>query len=360
MKVLYIAFLYLRKLFANKKAAIIYILYPILFLILLLTVNKGASTTSCQNIGYINNDTGIYGNIIVNHVKNMEGVNLKKVNKSEVKTLLNFSEENFVIEIPESFSNNIKSKHKPKINILKIGTSNSEFSLENDLNSFVNRLITNNKTIKINSNEVSKNNVKISGTTEFTLRFSVMILMFFMVVVGGEIIDEKKEGTFERVMSASNGKIRTALGFLLSFLIIGVMQCLAIVFGSKFIYKVYWGNSFLSLIMLFICFEFMIISISLLLSYLIKDGRNVLIIAVAIITPAMMLSGSFVPIEAFDESVRKIAYLMPSTWMVSGLKEVVINGGGAASILINCMVILLYAVVFFMIGSRTFIISSEK
>ena len=73
-----------------------------------------------------------------------------------------------------------------------------------------------------------------------------------------------------------------------------------------------------------------------------------------------MLSGSFIPIETFDENVRKIAYLMPSTWMVSGLKEVVINGGGAVSILINCMVILLYALAFFMIGSRTFIISSEK
>lgn len=360
MKVLYIAFLYLRKLFANKKAAIIYILYPMLFLILLLTVNKGVSTTSCQNVGYINNDTGVYGNIIVNRVKNMDGINLKKVNKSEVKTLLNFSEENFIIEIPSDFSNDIKSKHNPKINILKMGTSNSEVSLKNDLNSFVNSLVTNNKTIKINSKEVSKNNVKVSGTTEFTLRFSVMILMFFMVVVGGEIIDEKKESTFERVMSSSNGKISTALGFLLSFLVLGVTQCLTIVFGSKFIYKVYFGNSPLSLIMLFICFEFMIISISLLLSYLIKDGRNVLIIAVAIITPAMMLSGSFVPIETFDESVRKIAYLMPSTWMVNGLKEVVINGGGVTSIFTNCMVMLLYALVFFMIGSRTFIISSEK
>lgn len=112
------------------------------------------------------------------------------------------------------------------------------------------------------------------------------------------------------------------------------MQCFGIVIVSKFIYKVYFGNSTLSLIMLFICFEFMIISISLLLSYLIKDGRNVLIIAVAIIIPTSMLSGSFIPIETFDESVRKIAYLMPSTWMVSGLKEVVINGGGAVSVII--------------------------
>lgn len=360
MKVLYIAFLYLRKLFASKKTIILYILYPVLFLILLLTVNKGANTTSCQNVGYINNDMGNYGGTIVNHVKNMEGINLKKVNKNQVKTLLNFSEEDFIIEIPNDFSNNIKNKHNVKINILKMGTSNSEVSLTNDLNSFVNKLTTNDKAIKINSKEISKNNVKISGTTEFTVKFSAMILMFFMVVVCGEIIDEKKEGTFERVMSASNGRVKTALGFLLSFLVLGLMQCSVIVFGSKYIYKVYWGNSTLSLIILFICFEIFIISISLLLSYLIKDGRNVLIIAVAIITPAMMLSGSFVPIETLNESVRKIAYLMPSTWMVSGLKEIVINGGSAASILTNCMVMLLYALVFFMIGSRTFIISSEK
>ena len=181
--------------------------------------------------------------MLINHVKNMDGVTLKKVSKSEVKTLLNFTEEDFIIEIPDNFSNNIKNNHKHKMNILKMGTSNSEVSLKNDLNSFINKLVTNNKIIKINSKEISKNNIKISGTTEFTLGISVMILMFFMIVVSGEIIDEKKEGTFERVMSTSNGTIRTAFGFLLSFLVLGLVQCFRIVIASKFIYKVYWGNS---------------------------------------------------------------------------------------------------------------------
>lgn len=361
MKVLYIAFLYLRKLFSNKKTVIIYILYPVLFIALILTVNSGAGTRALyQRVGYINNDDGKYGSMLINHVKNMDGITLKKVSKSEVKTLLNFTEEDFIIEIPGDFSNNIKNNHKPKIDILKMSTSNSEISLKTDLNSFINKLVTNNKIIKINSKDISKNNIKISGTTEFTVGISVMVLMFFMIVVSGEIIDEKKEGTFQRVMSTSNGTIETAFGFLLSFLVLGLVQCFTIVIVSKFIYKVYWGSSALAIMLLFICFEFMIISIALLLSYLIKDGRNVLIISVAIITPVCMLSGSFIPVETFDESVRKISYLMPSTWMVSGLKEVVINGCGAVSILTNCMVILLYALVFFMIGSRTFIISSEK
>ena len=46
MKVLYIAFLYLRKMFSNKKTVIIYILYPVLFIALILTVNKGAGSES--------------------------------------------------------------------------------------------------------------------------------------------------------------------------------------------------------------------------------------------------------------------------------------------------------------------------
>lgn len=360
MKVLYIAFLYLRKLFSNKKAAIIYILYPILFLVLLLAVNKGVSTTTSENVGYINNDNGNYGSMVVDHIEAMNGINLKKVNKNEVKTLLNFTEENFIVEIPKDFSKRIKDNNDPKINVLKMSTSNSEVSIKDELNSFINKLALNNKTIKINSREISKNNIKISGTTEFTVRFSVMILMFFMVVVSGEIIDEKKEGTFERVMATSNGSAIIALGLILSFLMLGLMQCLAIVIGSKFIYKVYWGNSLISLIALFICFEFMIVSVSLILSCLIKDGRNVLIIAVAIITPAMMISGSFVPIETFSESVRKIAYLMPTTWMVSGLKDIVVDGENLSGIFINCVVMILYSIVFFIIGSRTFMISSEK
>lgn len=148
--------------------------------------------------------------MLINHAKSMDGVALKKVNKSDIKKLLNFAEEDFIIEIPNDFSNNIKSNHNPKINILKMSTSNSEVSLKNDLNSFINKLVTNNKIIKIDSKNISKNNIKISGATEFTLGISVMMLMFFMIVVSGEIIDEKKEGTFERVISTSNGRIKIA------------------------------------------------------------------------------------------------------------------------------------------------------
>lgn len=353
MKVLRITLLYLKKLFSNKKVVVLNLLVPILFLSMILTTAGSGTTTSQIKLGVLNKDSGQKGDKLLKNIKNLSGTSIEKVEEKRINTLLSLGEFDFVIEIPENFSANIALKKDVKVDIKKTSVSNSVISLENTISSLINEIVTGDISGKIDSRVISKNSTHKDSSSEFILGIVIMVLMFSMTYVIGEIIDEKEEGTFSRVLSTPNSNIKVEAGFLLCFLIFGLIQCLSIILVSSFVFNTYWGNSYFSLFLLFFSFEVMLISLALFFSSVIKNGENMIVIMVAIITPTSMLGGCFFPAEMFTENVRKFSYLMPQTWILTGLKELAVKGNGIESIALNCGVMLLIGGVFFIAGARS-------
>lgn len=349
MKLFSITFIYLRKLFSNKKVVILNIIVPVLFMALILAVaGKDGLNSNTLRAAVINKDKGELGQQLEKKIKAMEGISIKTVEENKVDKLLNLGELNVVIKIPEDFST---SKDK-KVQLFKTAASNSDASINNSLNYMIDSIANKSGSVKVESKLITRSNVKINGATELILGLTIIVLMFSMSFIIGEIIDEKEEGTFTRVMSAPHSKISIVGGFLLSFLVFGMLQVLTIVFVSRFVFGMWWGSSYYSLTILFICFEIMIISLAIFLSGIMKSGENIMLILIALLTPTGMLGGCFFPTELFPENVRKFSYLMPQSWMFNGLKEVVVRGNGISSIVLNCVVMLLIGAVFFIAGSR--------
>ena len=63
-----------------------------------------------------------------------------------------------------------------------------------------------------------------------------------------------------------------------------------------------------------------------------------------------LLGGCWYPIELFPQFVRTAVKILPTSWAMQGMLNIVLRGQGLSSILPQAGVLLLFAAVFFAIG----------
>jgi ABC-2 type transport system permease protein len=62
------------------------------------------------------------------------------------------------------------------------------------------------------------------------------------------------------------------------------------------------------------------------------------------------LGGCWYPLELFPEAVRTVVHILPTTWAMQGLLDLVLRGRGLFDILPEAGVLLGFAAVFFVVG----------
>jgi len=182
------------------------------------------------------------------------------------------------------------------------------------------------------------------------------ILSFVLVILTGE----KKDGIFKRLSSTQVKNWEIILSNILSSILLIFMQ-FAIGAGILSIFG--WSPNFATFIDLIIgigitmfLFSFFLLALSFALAPIFKDpdtaGGGVWII----IIPLAMVSGIFVPIELFGESMQIIASVLPTRFAVVALQNILLNGNSILhpEVLVNWGLLLIYSVVIFIIGIKLF------
>jgi len=67
-----------------------------------------------------------------------------------------------------------------------------------------------------------------------------------------------------------------------------------------------------------------------------------------------LLGGCWYPLEIFPEGVRAAVHVLPTTWAIQGLIDIVGRGLGLAGVLPNAIVLLCFAAVFSVVDMLRF------
>ena len=67
-----------------------------------------------------------------------------------------------------------------------------------------------------------------------------------------------------------------------------------------------------------------------------------------------LLGGCMLPLEIFPPAVATAMHVLPTTWAMQGMTNLVMRGQGLDGVLTEAIVLLGFAVVFFAIGVRRF------
>jgi ABC-2 type transport system permease protein len=125
---------------------------------------------------------------------------------------------------------------------------------------------------------------------------------------------------------------------------------LLLIFFGIFVMKLNWGSQPLALAVMLVSAALAAAVLGATLGTFVKtEGQANGLSTMAGMVMAL-LGGCWYPLEMFPQVVQNIVKILPTTWAMRGLLDIVLRGEGLAAILPDAGILLIFATVFFGIG----------
>lgn len=348
----------LKRLFKNKIQLLLTFLMPFFVVFPVLTMS-GVHTL---NLGVVDNDKTFVTKGLKNYLSNNFNIITIK-NSSDIKQDLNKAKASYAIELDSGFTEkllngsqqNIKGYGNKKYNVVKLisssvdsyinpvkmiaKASNGNHSIfENEFNKYNNNLRI--KYCKINKPDFDNQKV-IWGLV-------IMLVMFSSVYCSSIMVEDKENKTFYRTISTSISKADYMIQNVLCFFTISAAQVILISCVLSLVFNVYAGKSLWYMMTVLVIFSIVSTSIGVATSSFFNTTMQSNAVGFAISIIFNLLGGSWGEIS--DVTIKSISKFTPAYWAVNGINKLMSNNS-FHSVINNILIMLLFSVVFFMIGT---------
>lgn len=165
---------------------------------------------------------------------------------------------------------------------------------------------------------------------------------------------ERSNGTLRRLLTTPTNKATFLLGTITGQLAAALVQMLILVGVGQLFLGLQWSQDPLALAVMLISFGLAAVALGTMLGTFIKTEQQASGLSIMLGMTMALLSGCWFPLEFFPPVAQTIARLLPTAWAMQGLTDLVIRGQSLPQILAEAGVLLLFAILFFIIGVRRF------
>ncbi|MFP3323168.1 ABC transporter permease [Planococcus sp. SIMBA_160] len=170
-----------------------------------------------------------------------------------------------------------------------------------------------------------------------TLFFVIYTIMFSLV----RIVDEKRTGTWNRMIMSPVRKWQMYFGHLGFSFLIGFSQIALIFLLFRYAFGFELGDRFWLLIVIAACYTFAIVALGLLIISLISKPQQLSAVIPIVATGMAMVGGAFWPIELVtNEILLAAAKALPITYGLEALTSVAVYGNGLQSVMMPLAMLL--------------------
>jgi len=190
--------------------------------------------------------------------------------------------------------------------------------------------------------------------------FAIMFAFITAQTTASSIFDEKKEGTFRRLLAAPMGKWELLLGKMLPNLLIAVLQVIIIFAACWYLLPLVGaerpslGNSPLGLVLITTLVALCSTCLGLLLAALCRTESQVGGISSLVLWVAGMVGGAFIPNFLLGDFLGAIGKVVPHYWANRAFNDLMIRGQGVIDILPELGILAGFTAVFFVVGLLRF------
>ncbi len=172
--------------------------------------------------------------------------------------------------------------------------------------------------------------------------------------ISGLFAYERQQGTLRRVLTTPTSKATFLLGTISGQVVMALIQMsLLLLFGSV-VMGLNWGREPLALFVILTCAALAAGAIGTTMGTFIKTESQASGLSIMMGMVMALMGGCWYPLELFPAVVQNIVKILPTTWAMQGLLDLVLRGGGLVDILPEAGVLLGFAGIFFVIGVMRF------
>jgi ABC-2 type transport system permease protein len=178
----------------------------------------------------------------------------------------------------------------------------------------------------------------------------VMFTIFGLVTSTQILVQEKKTRTLQRLITTAMKPREIVAGHMLAmFAITFLTTALLVVFG-QWVLKVDYMREPLGVLLISIALGLCIASMGLLIGVVAKEEQQVIMYSMIAMFLFSALGGAWFPLETSGATFAAIGKLTPSAWAMNGYQNILIRGLGLESAWMPTLIILAYALGFFLLA----------
>jgi ABC-2 type transport system permease protein len=179
-----------------------------------------------------------------------------------------------------------------------------------------------------------------------------MITWVFIPLIGisSAFAYERQRGTLRRLLTTPTGKGTYLLGTILANVLWALVQMTLLVTFGALVMKVNWADNPAALAVVMTASTLAAAALGTMLGTFVKTEGQASGLSIMLGMVMALLGGCWYPIELFPEVVRNIVKVLPTTWAMQGMLDILLRGQGVVGILPEAGVLLAFAAVFFVIG----------
>jgi ABC-2 type transport system permease protein len=161
---------------------------------------------------------------------------------------------------------------------------------------------------------------------------------------------ERATGTLRRLLTTPTRKATYLLGTISGQVLMAIVQMLLLVGFGIVVMKLAWGRDPLALAVMLVCSALAAAAIGSAMGAFVKTSGQANGLSIMLGMVMALMGGCWYPLELFPPAIQTFVKVLPTTWAMQGMLDLVLRGGGLADILPEAGVLLGFAAVFFTIG----------
>ncbi|HAX69708.1 MAG TPA: hypothetical protein DCY14_08890, partial [Anaerolineae bacterium] len=165
---------------------------------------------------------------------------------------------------------------------------------------------------------------------------------------------ERQQGTLRRLLTTPTTKATFLFGTISGQVLMALIQMTLLILFGMFALDLKWGQNLPALFIVMTSAALAAGAIGTTMGTFIKTEGQASGLSIMAGMVMALLGGCWYPLELFPAVVQNIVKILPTTWAMQGLLDLVLRGGGLTDILLESGVLLGFATVFFAIGVARF------
>ncbi|MFB6070663.1 MAG: ABC transporter permease [Halanaeroarchaeum sp.] len=153
----------------------------------------------------------------------------------------------------------------------------------------------------------------------------VFFLTYLLTAIG--FLRERTAGTLERLLVSPISRSGLVVGYVVGFGYLAVVQSVVLLAAGVVFLEVEFAHGFALFLLVELLGAFTAMGIGIVLSLFARNEFQVLQFIPAVITPQVILGGTFTPVESLPTYLEYAARVMPVTYLIDAMEYVALDEG---------------------------------
>ena len=181
----------------------------------------------------------------------------------------------------------------------------------------------------------------------------VFFLVFVVTIVS--FLNERSQGTLERLMASPLRRGEIVLGYMLGFSVLALIQSVEVLVFSLVVLKVHNSGNVALIFGIEALMAIVAVNLGIFLSMFARTEFQAVQFIPLVIVPQFLLSGILFSVSSEPKPLQLLSNVLPLTYAVSGLREVMVKGAdlSSRSLQLDAGVVVGFAILLIVAGTAT-------